>query len=179
MKLRQKYGAARPFDDDSLFADIISLTHPAVKTFIEKYIQGEDEPDYMSTLKLIGYDYEPEHMQEVYYFGNFGLRYDEDKEQFSFTQVGTNSLGIRNDDILVSINREEVSEDNAERMFREYFLENEDGKDVLMIVKRKGEVMDLRGSPGRGRLTTRHHIFAQKHPGKKEEKNRKIFLGED
>ncbi len=39
-ELSKKYGASRPFDDNKLFDELVAVSDPRVRTFIDNYIVG-------------------------------------------------------------------------------------------------------------------------------------------
>jgi predicted metalloprotease with PDZ domain len=59
--LMNKYGKDKPFNDDELFNDIYEITSfPEIKTFIEKYIDGNQELPLKGELQKVGLDLDNE-----------------------------------------------------------------------------------------------------------------------
>lgn len=177
MKLSEKYGESKPFNDDDLISEIISLTDPDIKDFFDRYITGEMTPDYSTYFKLIGYDYESNFEKSTYFFGNFGLKYDDDKNEFSFSGIKTNFLGVKEGDVLHAINGEEIDMDNLNKLFDEYFLENDEGKEVRIEIIRDGNKMTLSARPVKATMRAAHFIMPDAHPSQKARNNFRKFSG--
>ena len=176
LELRNRYGPSKPFDDDSLFEEIVAMTHPDVRDYFEKYIIGKLQPDYSKFFDLIGYEYHDVYTKHVYFFGNFNLRINENGT-FSFYKVGSNSLGVLEDDVFLDINNEAVSSDNVVELFKKYFIDNEEEKAITIVVERKGSQITLQATPVKGTRTIKFALMPNKSPDERSGKNRSHFLG--
>lgn len=177
MKLAEKYGETKPFNDDDLINEIVALTHPDVKDFFDRYITGTMMPDYATYFQLIGYDYKLQYQKETYYFGPFRLGYNEERNEFAFVKVGENILGVKEGDILLSINNQEVDMDNIDRLYEDYFSDNDTGKEALIEIRREGHPLILEAKPKKAILRASHYIFPMPNPGQKAISNFKKFSG--
>ena len=52
--LSDKYGMAKPFKDEDLFDDIVNLTYPEIRTFLETYISGSTPIPYNDFFAKVG-----------------------------------------------------------------------------------------------------------------------------
>lgn len=159
-ELAKKYGPTKPFNDDQLFDDIVNLTHPDIRKFINAHIVGTETPDYRHILDKIGWQFADQKVKEVYLSGYFGVDFDEKTSSLFFTNVGNNIFGLQNGDVLVSINWTDVTADNINEMFEKYFKFNESDKSITVIVKRNGTTKTLSGSPQKGTMTMHNYIGA-------------------
>lgn len=177
MKLSEKYGENKPFADDELIGEIVSLTHPDVKDFFDGYIKGALTPDYKDFFELIGYNYNKLYQKETYYFGRFGLGYNEEKNEFKFMGVEQNLLGIMEGDILIAINNIEVDPDNIDRLYEDCFLDNDAGKEVSVEVRRQGNSILLHARPSKAVKRAANYISPIENARAKQKKNLEKLFG--
>jgi predicted metalloprotease with PDZ domain len=175
MELSQKYGTAKPFKDDQLFDDIIALTHPKVKDFINAFIIGEDALPYFELSKL-GWDYAEERRDRIYFCGYFGVKYDEKNAAFSFAKTGENVYGVQDNDILLAVNNTPVTMDNFSELFDKYLQINENGEAVDITINRNGTQLQLHGVPRSGISTMRNYLGELKDLDETQKMIRKAIL---
>jgi predicted metalloprotease with PDZ domain len=157
LELAGKYGPSKPFKDEELFSDIISLTHPGIQEFIDKFIVGK-EPLPLEYFNQIGWQYESEKKKTVYMSGYFGLRYDEKNNELIFERVGENLLGIASGDILLAVNGEDTSPLNVSEQFQNYFRANTKPDIISVKVKRKGVEQVLSAAPKESTATVKNSL---------------------
>ncbi len=175
MALSQKYGTAKPFKDDQLFDDIIALTHPKVKDFINAFIIGEEALPYFELSKL-GWDYAEERRDRIYFCGYFGVKYDEKNAAFSFAKTGENVYGVQDNDILLAVNNTPVTMDNFSELFDKYLQINENGEAVDITINRNGTQLQLHGVPRSGISTMRNYLGELKDLDETQKMIRKAIL---
>ena len=150
-KLTNEYGAAKPFNDEELFAKITSLTYPEVGTFLTTYVSGTTPIPYYTYLSKVGVT---KSMKQV--AGNVFLKGQspyitvdqQTKEIIVIPAIELNdfykNLGIKGGDILVSINDKAYSLDNIYEMIAvsQTWKEN----DAISIkIKRDGKEQVIKG----------------------------------
>lgn len=150
-KLSTEYGAAKPFNDEELFAKITSLTYPEVGTFLTTYVSGATPIPYETYLSKVGVT---KSMKQVP--GNVFLKGQspyitvdqKTKEIIVIPAIELNdfykNLGIKGGDILVSINDKSYSLDNIYEMITisQTWKEN----DAISIkIKRDGKEQVIKG----------------------------------
>ena len=150
-KLTNEYGAAKPFNDEELFAKITSLTYPEVGTFLTTYVSGTTPIPYYTYLSKVGVT---KSMKQV--AGNVFLKGQspyitvdqQTKEIIVIPAIELNdfykNLGIKGGDILVSINDKAYSLDNIYEMIAvsQTWKEN----DAISIkIKRDGTEQVIKG----------------------------------
>ncbi|OAB25730.1 Predicted metalloprotease, contains C-terminal PDZ domain [Flavobacterium fryxellicola] len=151
-KLTNEYGAAKPFNDEELFAKITSLTYPEVGTFLTTYVSGTSPIPYYTYLSKVGVT---KSMKQV--AGNVFLKGQspyitvdqQTKEIIVIPAIELNdfykNLGIKGGDILVSINDKAYSLDNIYEMIAvsQTWKEN----DAISIkIKRDGKEQVIKGT---------------------------------
>lgn len=157
-QLSKKYGPSRPFEDNKLIDEFIAASHPDVRSFMEKYIVGGQALPYREYLSKIGYEYAPEKNVPAYSPGKMGLKYDETLKALVFDGVEKNPLEIKNGDVFKKIDDVEVSANNVNGVFDEYFRENTNHPEITVTVIRKGQEMVLKGKIYDGAYRTKNYV---------------------
>ena len=164
LELAKKYGKSRPFKDENLFGDIVALTDPAIRIFIDKYIAGSEPLPFAEVLPYIGYNFEAEKKAEGFFAGRMGVMFDDTDSSFKFTDVEKNSLDIKEKDIIVKINGEAVTQESIETLLGKYLYDNTKYRYITLTVKRGGEIVELKGSLYEGYKTVINYIGAIENP---------------
>lgn len=156
-ELSAKYGKTRPFEDNSIIAEITAMTYPEVGQFFKDHVQGSVPIDYSVYLDKVGVEFGSE-LKDVGYFldGNqpfISARKAED-EVFIIPGLEVHSffkeLGIQGGDVIVSINEKEygvanvydlISDPNSWKV----------GDPITFVIKREGELMTLNGKVSKPR----------------------------
>lgn len=177
MELKKKYGPSRPFNDDDLIPEITALTSPVIGDYLNKYIIGSETPSYDEYFKKIGYNYYATFKKDIYFFGRFGLNYNEVKKQLVFINVQENALGLRNNDAFYAINNTPVTLDNIRNLYETYFANNTSDASVTVTVLRDGQELKLKAKPGPATRTLTNYIDVSSKSDSKATSNLKKFLG--
>ncbi|HRG53254.1 MAG TPA: hypothetical protein PLL00_10490 [Bacteroidia bacterium] len=175
MELTKKYGPSRPFNDDDLIPEIVALTYPEVGDFFKKYIVGSETPDYNVYFNTIGYQFSNLYKESIYYFGNFGLRYNENTKELLFTDVQNNAFGLKNNDVFVSVANQDIKMENAAELFIKYFKENKSPEAIYVTILRNGKKLDLVARPQPATRTRSNFVHASEKLTEKEQNNLKKF----
>jgi len=59
-ELVEKHGPDKPFDENNFFNEFVAQVHPDLQIFFDKYIIGNDFPDYKSCFDVIGIHFDRE-----------------------------------------------------------------------------------------------------------------------
>lgn len=157
--LAKRYGPGKPFRDDDLFDELVAVSHPDVRQFIDDYIVGEKPLPYQQYFELIGYDYRDLKKIDAYFNGKAALRYDEQKNTFVFADVEKrNALNINNGDVLLAINNTPVTSENVEQVWEQYFRRNTIYPELTVTVKRDGSTKDLSGKLFKGYIQASNYL---------------------
>lgn len=175
MELAKKYGPSKPFNDDDLIPEIIALTNPEVGDFFKRYIIGSETPDYNTYFNMIGYEFSKEYKSNIYYFGNLGLTYNENRNQLRFIDVQENLFDIKNNDEWIAINNQPINMENAAELFINYFKDNLSPEAVSVTIIRDGKKMDLTANPRPAIRTRSNYLHALEKMTDKEKNNFKKF----
>lgn len=119
-ELSEKYGVDKPFDDDMIIDEIVSMTYPSVGEFFQNHVIGETPIDYDLYFDKVGLGM-IEAMIEANYLMNGGvmlLRGSKERENIYFTDaVEDNSFwkenGVLPGDVIKEVNGTVVTLNNA------------------------------------------------------------------
>ena len=143
--LSVKYGTDQPFDDDKIIDEIVNMTYPSVGKFFEDHVIGGTPINYMKYFEKVGLGIN-ETKVETNYVQNAGkmivkgdreagtVRFNEEVVNNSFW----NESGVQANDIIKSIDGEEVTMENANAVFGEVFGW-QPGRDISVTLLRDGE----------------------------------------
>lgn len=149
-QLSNKYGKQKPFKDDLLFDEIISLTYPSVKLFFENHVQGNIPINYNDFFEKVGLKVVEGNVKTNFMRSGGGLIFkageDNDKIYFG-SNVANNSFwsdqGVVNDDLLISIDNVQVTMENVNTILRNIY-EWEPGRDIYVVYERDGEKREIK-----------------------------------
>lgn len=118
LKLREKYGPTRSFDDEQLIPEIVALTHPEVQQFFARYVVGQEPLPLEEYLGKIGWHYAAASIKTERGYGQFGLRYNPEKNQFvvANTAPERNAFGLQPGDAILAANGTAVTMENAQQL---------------------------------------------------------------
>lgn len=144
-ELSAKYGINKPFDDDSLITEISKMTYPTVSLFLENHVQGNIPIDYSKFFDKVGLKFKDNNAQTNYVQTGSGvvLEGDEEKQILFFSEnVNYNSFwkeqGVKENDIIKSINGTPVTMENARMLIGQMFRWNE-GDEINVVLDRDGK----------------------------------------
>ena len=176
MDLSEKYGPNKPFKDEQLINEIVTMTYPEIREFFNKYVIGAKDIPYDEFMDVIGWDYLATEQKTGYHFGNFGLGFDDSVNKFVFLNVGDNTLGIEEGDALISINETMIEEGNVRALITKHLLSSQEESEVNVTIERAGKIQKLKGKPNLAISTSKDVIKGQKNPSQKQLKYRGVFM---
>lgn len=150
--LSKEYGSSKPFNDEDLFAAITRLTYPEVGTFLNKYVAGSEPIPYDTYLAKMGVT-----KGKAMVPGNPFVKdaqiplvtVNSNKEIVILQDISPNefmtNLGIKNGDILLSINGTAYNMDNIYDLI-EISESWEEGSAITMKIKRDGKEQNIKGT---------------------------------
>lgn len=151
-ELAKKYGADRPFDDETFLSGISVMTFPELDRFLSDHVDCNKPIDYSSYLKRMGLQDTIVPVAEPIVFATNDVLYiniDQDKKQVVIDCPDQNNrfitgLGLKNGDVLVSLNGNTfLPEDGSASLMLGYGLEQ--GVPVSLKILREGKPMEIKG----------------------------------
>ncbi len=151
-KLTNEYGATKPFNDEELFDKIATFTYPEVKTFLETYVAGSTPIPYATYFAKMGVTKSKSKVA-----GNVFLKGQTPyisvnpttKEIFILPEIELPNfypnLGIKNGDIIKSINNVNYTVDNIYDLITvtQTWKENDA---ITVKIKRDGKETEIKGT---------------------------------
>lgn len=144
-ELSMKYGVNRPFEDDKLIDEIVSMTYPSLRDFFDKHVIGNEPIDYNVFFKKAGLEIGEGKMATNYILnGNqIIVSANPEKGTIYFTDaVKENSFwaenGAQPNDVIKKINGEDVTLPTANSIFQKVFMWQL-GEEVDVVLDRNGE----------------------------------------
>jgi predicted metalloprotease with PDZ domain len=118
LKLRDKYGPTRSFEDAQFIPEIVALTHPDVQPFFDQYVVGSQPLPYAEYFSKIGWQYLPQDAEVKRGFGKLGIQYNPEKAQFMAmgTKPELNAFGLQSGDAILAVNGTTVDPTNAQSL---------------------------------------------------------------
>ena len=150
-ELGSKYGQDRAFKDEDLFDDIVVLTFPEIRDFLETYVSGTTPIPYNEFFARVGLEESEKEVESGYFIrGNTPfIDGDPSTGQLFFRENILNhsffgGLGVEPGDVIVSINKEEYNVQNVYNMVMQAESWKE-GDDFKMLILRDGEELEISG----------------------------------
>jgi predicted metalloprotease with PDZ domain len=144
-ELSMKYGQNKPFEDDTLLDEIVSMTYPSLRIFFDTYVVGTTPINYNEFFEKVGLEV-AEGKVETNYIQNGGTLIlganPEDGSVFFNDAVLNNSFwkeqGALPNDIIKAIDGTAVTLQNANQVFQEVFMWKP-GKEIEVKLFRLGK----------------------------------------
>ena len=147
--LSDKYGMDKPFSDEELFDDIVALTYPEIRTFLETHVSGSTPIPYNEFFAKVGLEEAETEVNTGYFIKGQTPYIDGDpasKELFFRENIEFNSflekLGVKGGDVIKSVNEEEYNVQNVYNLIMKAESWKE-GEEVSFVVMRDGEELEL------------------------------------
>lgn len=150
-KLSKEFGQSKPFSDDELFSRIVALTYPEIKTFLDTYVDGTTPIPYEQYFQKMGIGLAtmtrtgiPFLKGQVPYITinpqTLEIMITEGEELNDFF----NTLGLKGNDTIVSINGTAYNYDNIYDMLMDS-MGWKDGDIIEMEIKRDNDQKTIEG----------------------------------
>ncbi|GAA5101062.1 peptidase M61 [Chryseobacterium ginsengisoli] len=155
-KLSQRFGENKPFKDDKLIDELVTVTgYPQVKDFYNKYIAGSQPTPYMEYLNMVGVEAKKQETPPIFWFIKDPQQtgYDDKDNAFAFDESSalspfSKSIGFKITDKIVALDGKTINIQNIQA-FIEYAKTIKEGQNVTVTVLRKNgdktDKIDLKG----------------------------------
>ncbi|TJY37058.1 M61 family metallopeptidase [Pontimicrobium aquaticum] len=158
-ELSIKYGKNKPFDDDKIIDEIVTMTYPSVGTFFNNHVIGTTPINYNQILQKVGLNIVKEKIPGNYILTRGGqgppmVSLDQDNKVIRFNEwVKRNAFwtaqGALPNDIFREINGQEITLGNAEKIFVEQVSKWQPGTKIEVKLERDGKeiIIDATTTP--------------------------------
>lgn len=144
-ELSNKYGKNKPFEDDKLIAEITAMTYPSVGEFLNTHVVGDVPINYEVFFAKVGLELGESKVETNLLQNNGALIFgaNQDSGTIYFNGLVTqnsfwNDNGVQPNDIIKSINGEQVSLQTANQIFQKVFMW-QPGTEIEVVLDRGGE----------------------------------------
>lgn len=163
-KLSQRFGENKPFKDDKLIDELVTVTgYPQIKDFYTKYIAGNQPTPYADYLNQVGVEIKKQETPPIFWFVKDPNQtgYNEKNNTFVFDESSalspfSKSIGFKITDEVAALDGKTIDIKNVQA-FIEYAKTIKDGQNVTVTVLRKNgaktEKIDLKGKAVLDKLT--------------------------
>ncbi|GAA4951200.1 peptidase M61 [Algibacter agarivorans] len=180
-ELSNKYGKNKPFEDDKLIDEIVSMTYPSLADFFNTHVIGDIPINYNDFFAKVGLEIAEGEIETNYILMN-GVPIvsgDGQKGTIFFTEaVLENSFwaeqGAQPNDVIKTIDGTNVSIQNANQVLQQVF-HWKSGKDVEVILERDGEEIIIKTATTKT-YTTGKGIFEKADTTDAQKALRKAWL---
>lgn len=148
-ELSNKYGKNKPFEDDKLIDEIVSMTYPSLRDFFDNHVIGDIPINYNQFLSKVGLEI-TEGKIETSYVHNAGTLLfgaNPQKGEIFFTEeVAKNSFwneqGVQPNDVLKAVDGELFTMQNANDLLQKMFAWVP-GTDINITLQRQGKDIEI------------------------------------
>ncbi|UWX61573.1 peptidase M61 [Chryseobacterium oranimense] len=149
-KLSQRFGENKPFKDDKLIDELVTVTgYPQVKDFYNKYIAGNQPTPYIQYLNMVGVEAKKQDTPPLFWFIKDPNQtgYNEKNKTFVFDESSAlspfaKSIGFKITDEILALDGKTVDIQHVQD-FIGYAKSIKEGQNVTVTILRKnGDKMD-------------------------------------
>ncbi|KFF01489.1 M61 family metallopeptidase [Chryseobacterium luteum] len=163
-KLSQRFGENKPFKDDKLIDELVTVTgYPQVKDFYNKYIAGNQPTPYAEYLNMVGVEAKKQDTPPLFWFIKDPNQtgYNDKNNTFIFDESSalspfSKSIGFKITDEIVSLDGKTINIQNMQD-FISYAKSIKEGQNVTVTVLRKNgdktDKIDLKGKAVLDKMT--------------------------
>ncbi|MEP5340637.1 MAG: peptidase M61 [Algibacter sp.] len=144
-ELSNKYGKNKPFEDDKLIDEIITMTYSSLRTFFDDHVIGDTPINYNVFFNKVGLEIGEGRIETNYILMNGAPIIDGDGETgtiFFSDMVAKNSFWVENGalpkDVIKSVNGTVLTMMNANQVLQGIFNWSV-GQDIEVVLNRNGE----------------------------------------
>ena len=180
-ELSNKYGIEKPFEDESLIDEIVSMTYPSIGEFLNTHVVGNTPIDYSLFLERVGLTFEDSKIGTGFIQSGSGSVFAADQEKgilFFSSNVEDNSFwaenGVIENDVVKSVNGTEANIANARTLLMQMYRAQV-GDDINVVIDRNGEEVIIKTKLTQA-YTTKTEIVENENATANQIKLRKIWL---
>ncbi|WP_449387171.1 M61 family metallopeptidase [Chryseobacterium lineare] len=159
-KLSQRFGENKPFKDDKLIDELVTVTgYPQVKDFYNKYIAGSQPTPYAQYLNMVGVEMKTKETPPIFWFIKDPNQtgYDDKANAFIFDESSAlspfaKSIGFKITDKIVALDGKTINIQNIQD-FINYSKTIKEGQNVTVTILRDNAKMELKGKAVLDKMT--------------------------
>lgn len=165
MELVKKYGPEKPFQDDLFIGEFVANSHPFIKGFFERYIEGDMPLPYKEFCEKIGWSYRASRTDSLLTFGDILFTFDSRYGGFKVTQTkaSDNVFELRDEDKILKVNGIPINTSNYIDLLTPV-VETRGNYPITITYERKKKIMERTEYPKKIGITFKHMIEEFEHP---------------
>lgn len=143
--LSNKYGKNKPFNDDNLIEEIITMTYPSIEKFFNTHVIGNTPINYNEFFKKVGLESSETQIESNYLMVNNKpiVKGNKSKKTIFFTESVSKisfwaEQGVKANDIIKSIDGTEITLENVNIIMGQVYSWKP-GKEIDVRLERDGE----------------------------------------
>ena len=177
LQLDAKY-KGRYFKDNALFDEIINLTHPELRAFIDNYIVGTKELPVEEYLHKIGYRFTAEKADSINTFGHVSVEFDGRNNRCVVRDAtpNYNAFSLDKGDVILAVNDTMLNESNYYHFVKLIGSPATDAE-VSVRYERKGKTMDIKNPPIKVKVTQLDYIEPEMQASAEQLQLRRWVIG--
>lgn len=184
--LSKEYGQDKAFKDDQLFDKIAALTYPEIKTFLQRYVAGNERLPFEELLPLIGVEYSRTKVESKFSLGSLPFYPDPEVGKIRVWSIKNmnafgKALGFERGDLLLSLNGKKVTPENYDLVRMIWLSTVKEGDKVVVKVQRevngKSKTVKLKANAFKADVTSKHAVEISKNLNAQQQKLRDAFTG--
>jgi predicted metalloprotease with PDZ domain len=142
LDLHKKYEGSY-FKDDEFLDDLVEMTFPEMKPFVDNYIVGKQIPPYEFYFDKMGKKFMAEGTKKASY-GRPHWGYDQKTGQYFVSKYDESNLQAKVGDTLYSVNDTLLTRERMNKVWYQLYYP-EKKEEIKLTVLRNGEQVELRG----------------------------------
>jgi len=159
-QMGKDYGPDRPFDDPALFDEISRRTHPDVRLFFARHVEGAEPLPLQRQLTAYGIDYRAMDSVPSLGFGEVDFDYFEECDCIAVAGINdpspmSRSLNLQTGDRLVELNGASMRPEQVQQTMTLFYEDLKPGQTVKMVVDRA----DSKGGFKKVRLKGKAEVY--------------------
>jgi predicted metalloprotease with PDZ domain len=152
--LSNRYGQYKPFKDDEILDEIVSMTYPSVAVFFDNHLTGNVPINYSELFDKVGVANKSKTIDASYFLDSSNQLFisANSKEEIFFVgrkNTALTNLGVKTGDILIAVNGEKIDLKNIRPTIGQSMQWEEDSP-LVFEVMRNGETLKLEGKVMKG-----------------------------
>jgi hypothetical protein len=165
MELVKKYGPEKPFQDDLFIGEFVAHSHPFIKGFFERYIEGDMPLPYKEFCEKIGWSYRATRTDSLLTFGDILFTFDSRYGGFKVTQTKANDnvFELRDEDKILKVNGIPINTSNYIDLLTPV-VETRGNYPITITYERKKKILERTEYPKKIGITFKHMIEEIEYP---------------
>ena len=169
LKLSNKYGPHKSFNDPELINEIISMSFPEIKQYFDDFIIGNKPLPYAEYFEKIGWKFIESREDSMKTFGNIGFTYYAKKDLLLVTRTSPsdNLFGLQNGDAIIAVDGIPLTKLNYNNLLMP-IIETRGLQEISLQYKRGSDTTIVKAVPMSVPVEVKNVIESVTNPSEKQ-----------